>query len=305
MSIPAAFISVILIWSTTPLAIQWSSAGWGFLFGATGRMLMSMLFCLTILLILNKKLPWHKQARWAYAAAGMGIYGAMLSVYWGAQYIPSGLVATVFGLTPVVTGAFAALVLRESITVAKVSGAMMGLLGLVIIFDADLGLGQDSWKGILGILTAVFLHAGSAVWLKRLALQLPALSITTGGLLVAVPLYLLTWFIVDGTIPMAQLSSPAVVKPGLSLLYLAVFGSVVGFSLYFYVLKHVEANKVALITLVTPVLALLFGHFINREPVLISVWIGAACIIVALSVYQWGDVVLQLLLKRSFQRQSE
>ena len=295
MSIPAAYISVILIWSTTPLAIQWSSVGWGFLFGATGRMCIGLLLCLIMLLALNNKLPWHRQARRTYAAAGLGIYGAMISVYWGAQFIPSGLVATVFGLTPVVTGALAALVLREAITVARISGALLGLLGLMIIFNADLGIGQDSWKGIVGILLAVSLHAASAIWMKKLATPLHPLSITTGGLLVAVPMYILTWLLVDGKFPVDQLTSPAVLKPGLSMTYLAVFGSVLGFSLYFYVLKHVEANKVALITLVTPVLALLWGHWINSEPVLLSVWSGAACIIFALSVYQWGDVVLQTL----------
>ncbi|MBU2479196.1 MAG: EamA family transporter, partial [Gammaproteobacteria bacterium] len=46
MSMPAAFLGVILIWSTTPLAIQWSSEGGGFLFGVAARMWLGALFCL-------------------------------------------------------------------------------------------------------------------------------------------------------------------------------------------------------------------------------------------------------------------
>lgn len=298
MSIPVAYIGVILIWSTTPLAIQWSSEGWGFLFGATGRMLLGALFCLTILLFFNKKLPWHKQARMTYVAAGLGIYGAMISVYWGAQFIPSGLIATVFGLTPVVTGALAALLLKESINMSKVLGAVLGLIGLMIIFESDLGVGDNSWKGIGAVLIAVLLHAGSAIWVKSIAAQLPAINITTGGLLVAVPLYMITWYVADGSLHMEFMQDSAALKAGLSLLYLGLFGSVIGFSLYFYVLKNIEANKVALITLVTPILALLIGHWLNDEPVLLSVWLGAACIIIALSIYQWGDLLLRLLLGR-------
>ena len=90
MSIPAAFLAVIVIWSTTPLAIQWSSEGWGFLFSVTGRMTIGALFCLALIRLLGKELRWHKAARNTYFAAALGIYGALLAVYWGAQYIPSG-----------------------------------------------------------------------------------------------------------------------------------------------------------------------------------------------------------------------
>ncbi|MDH5325643.1 MAG: DMT family transporter [Gammaproteobacteria bacterium] len=295
MSVPAAYLGVIIIWSTTPLAIQWSSQGWGFVFGAAGRMLIGMVFCLSLLVLINKKLSWQRQARWTYVAAGSGIYGAMLCVYWGAQYIPSGLVATVFGLTPVVTGVLAALILKESFGVTKLLGALLGITGLFIIFQSDISLSNDVWKGVCGILMAVFLHAGSAVWMKNIDAQLPALSITAGGLLFAVPLYLLTWWIVDGSLHMDYLASTAALKTGAALMYLGVFGTVIGFSLYFYVLKNIEANKVALITLVTPVLALLIGHLLNDEPVLLSVWLGAACIILAISVYQWGEQAHRLV----------
>ena len=299
MSVPAAYVAVIIIWSTTPLAIQWSSKGWGFLFSASGRMIVGMLFCLAILALIQKRIPWHRQALLTYMAAGVGIYGAMLSVYWGAQYIPSGLVATVFGLTPVVTGIMASLILKESFGAGKWLGALLRVAGLIIIFQSDMGLGQDSWKGVCGILLAVTIHASSAVWMKSIDSHLPAITITTGGLLFAVPLYLLTWFVADGSLHMDYLLSPAALKTGAALVYLGVFGTVIGFSLYFYVLKKIETNKVALITLVTPVLALFIGHSINNEPILMSVWLGAACIILALSIYQWGDMFKKMVSQKA------
>ena len=124
MSVPAAFFGVIIIWSTTPLAIQWSSEGWGYLFGATGRMVLGALLCVALITVLRHKLPLDRKAWETYIAAGAGIYGAMMSVYWGSQFIPSGLVAVIFGLTPVATAVLAAFYLQEAcLTLGKLASS--------------------------------------------------------------------------------------------------------------------------------------------------------------------------------------
>lgn len=109
MSVPAAYLGVVLIWSTTPLAIKWSSEGTGFLFGVASRMLLGMLICLALIVLLNRRMRWCHGARLTYLVAGIGLWGAMTSVYWSAQFIPSGLISVLFGLNPVVTGLMAAI----------------------------------------------------------------------------------------------------------------------------------------------------------------------------------------------------
>ena len=59
--------------------------------------------------------------------------------------------------------------------------------------------------------------------------------------------------------------------------------------LYFYLLRRSQASRVALITLVTPVIALLLGQALNDEPVSLWVWLGTATILTGLASYQWGD----------------
>jgi len=285
MSVPAAFLGVILIWSTTPLAIQWSSEGWGYLFGVTGRMVLGAAVCVALVAALRHKIPMDRKAWETYIAAGVGIYGAMMMVYWGSQYIPSGLVAVIFGLTPVATAVLAALCLQESsLTYGKLLGAGMGIIGLVVIFGADINGHAIAWQGVCALLVSVLLHSGSSVWVKRINRSLPALATTTGGLLVAAPFYLITWFIADGNIP-----ETFELKASVALLYLGIGGSVIGFSLYFYILKHWEASRVALIPLVTPVLALMVGQYLNDEVISMDIWVGAAFILLALSLHQWGD----------------
>jgi drug/metabolite transporter (DMT)-like permease len=284
MSIPAAYIGVIIIWSTTPLAIKWSGEEVGFLFGVASRMLIGAAVCSLIMLLLARKLPWHREARQTYLAAGLGLYGAMMSVYWGAQYIPSGLISVIFGLTPIVTGVIAAIWLQErSLTTSKLAGVIFGIIGLVIIFGTGIELSDGAVYGIAAVLVAVLLHSVSAVWVKAISAQLPALEVTNGGLLVAAPLYLLTWLLFGNSWP-----ANVPLRVTLSISYLAIFGSVLGFIMYFYVLKHIEASRVALITLVTPVLALILGQGLNNESIQPVVWVGTCCILLGMSIYQWG-----------------
>jgi drug/metabolite transporter (DMT)-like permease len=219
MSVPAAFLGVVLIWSTTPLAIQWSSEGWGYLFGISGRMVLGALVCAVLLQILKPGLPWHRDARRTYVAAGVAIYGAMLSVYWGAQFVPSGLIAVLYGLNPLLTGLVAAVILGEkSFTPGKLIGMAMGFIGLASIFASDIVLEGDAWMGVIAILFSS---------------GLPGLTVTSGGLFIVTPLFLLTWFIFDGHVP-EQIPAQA----GMAMLYLGVFGSALGFTLYFFLLTH-------------------------------------------------------------------
>lgn len=285
MSVPAAYLGVIIIWSTTPLAIKWSGEEVGFLFGVASRMLIGAALCSLIMLLLARKLPWDRPARQTYLAAGLGLYGAMMSVYWGAQYIPSGLISVLFGLTPIVTGVIAAFWLQErSLTPGKLSGVLLGIVGLVIIFGTGIELKDGAVYGIAAVLLAVLLHSISAVWVKAINAQLPALEVTNGGLLVAAPLYLGTWLVLGQHWP---IDIP--LRTALSISYLAIFGSVLGFIMYFYVLKYIDASRVALITLVTPVLALLLGQVLNNESIQPVVWLGTCCILLGMSIYQWGE----------------
>ncbi|MGD8673847.1 MAG: DMT family transporter [Thiogranum sp.] len=283
MSVPAAFMGVILIWSTTPLAIQWSSEGGGFLFGVTARMVLGLIFCLLAIRISGIDMPWHGRARGAYLAAGTAIYGAMMLVYWGAQYVPSGWIAVLFGLSPLFTSLFSAVWLADhSLSGLKLAGLLLGVLGLTIIFSGGVEVGPHVGVGIAAVLLSTLLHSASSVWVKRLGSELPALAVTGGGLSVAVPAFVLSWFVFDGVWPQALPE-----RARFAITYLALFGSVLGFFWYYYLLNRVAPVKVNLVTLVTPVTALLLGHWLNGEALLHTVWLGTGLILAGLTMHQW------------------
>jgi len=63
VSVPISYISVILIWSTTPLAIQWSGNDIGFQFGVAARMLIGLIALIILIRVMKIEVPWHKTAR--------------------------------------------------------------------------------------------------------------------------------------------------------------------------------------------------------------------------------------------------
>ncbi|MHB1331841.1 MAG: DMT family transporter [Sulfuriferula sp.] len=282
MSIPAAYLGVILIWSTTPLAIQWSGTGTDFIFPLLVRMLIGLVVCVMLMRGLRVKMVHTRAALNAYVAAGAGIFGAMLLVYWGARYVPSGLIAVLFGLIPLFTGLIGVWMSgAERLTPAKLAGIALGLAGLIVIFGAGAKISAQALPAIAAILAAVAIQATSLVWVKRTGATVPVLALTTGALTLVVGLLLPLWLMLFGHVPQWSM------RAGLSMLYLGIFGSVAGFSLYFYVTKHLQAGQVALITLITPVSALLLGQTLNGERPGLDVWLGTALILLGLGAHQW------------------
>ena len=290
MSVPAAYLGIIIIWSTTPLAIQWSSEDVGFLFGVTARMSVAVILCLILLVLFRLRLSWTGAEKQSYIASALGIYGAMICVYWGAQFIPSGLISVVYGLFPLVTTLMAPLWLKEETLwhSAKWVGVGLAIIGLIVIFDPRVELDTAMLFGISGVLASVFLHAISMLWVKKIGVNVNALKLTTGGLVIAVPLYLITWFVMDGQWP-----TEITFKTGGAILYLGIIGSVMGFFLFYYALKHLPADALAITTLITPVTALSIGHWLNDEPLTPQILIGTTIILMGLVFHQWGGRLLK------------
>ena len=285
MSVPLAYVGIIVIWSTTPLAIQWSAQGAGFAFAVFARMLIGVLLAAVLVGGWRIGFPLHARARRSYLVGGLALFGAMALTYWGARFVHSGLVSVLFGLSPLATGVLAALWLGErALTGPRVIGMLLGVAGLAVIFAHGQGIGgEHALAGLAALVVAVVIYSAGLVALKRIGDDSPPLATTAGTLTVSLPLFGLLWWVTDGSVPsdMPARSAGAIV-------YLGVFGSVLGFALYYYVIKHLDAGRVALITLVTPVLALLLGNLLNGEEIGLRVWLGAALITAGLALYQWG-----------------
>jgi drug/metabolite transporter (DMT)-like permease len=290
MSVPIAYLAVILIWSTTPLGIVWSSETIHPTFAVLLRMLIAVVPGWLILKAFRIELPWHKKALRLYSFSALGIFGGMLFAYLAAGYISSGLMSLIFGLSPILSGVLSKKILAESsLSPAKKIALSIAILGLAIVCFDKISLADDAYIGIIAVLIAVSFFSLSGVLVKSVDVAINPMATTVGSLLVSLPLFTLVWLIFDGNIPYQSWSH----KSLLSVVYLGVIGSLVGFIAYFYVLQRLKASTVALITMITPVVAISLGLLLNNETVNTNLIVGALAIIAGLAIYQWGDLVIK------------
>ncbi len=292
--IPVAFLMVTVIWATTPVTIKWSGNGVHFLFGIMLRMGIGTVLAVALALLVHRKLPFDHRACKLYSAVALALFAGMLPVYWAAQTISSGLISVIFGVTPVITGYLAWRFIREQgFSGVKILGMLSGLAGLMSIFTGSTLMGPRYAYGVAAVVAAVILHSVSSVWIKSMKSDMPAITMVAGGLLFSMPLFVAAYLIfappLVAVIPQRALWS---------IVYLGVIGSVVGFVCYYYLLKHLPASSVALITLITPVLALWIGSVFENEKISFNIYMGTVLVLMGMALHQWGELLSKKLWRK-------
>lgn len=280
MKVFISYILVILIWSTTPLAIHISSDDLGFILSVTARMTLGAALVWACLLILRKPLFFNKDSWRLYLAASIGVFPNMPLVYWAAEKIPTGLISLLFSTSPFFVGLLSKIILKEKIGFHRIVGMAIAFVGMAVVFSDQVQFGPEAVAGIVAMVMSTFLFSTSAVLIKKLGVNSGPLEQSAGSMLFALPGLWITWFMLG-----AQTPAEIHWLPTLSLAYLVVVGSLVGFSVYFFLLKNLSASTVSLTSMISPIFAMFLGTFFNNElfnPLLI--W-GAAILLVGLGVY--------------------
>lgn len=287
MSVPAAYLAVILVWATTPLGVQWSTEGLSPIAGAFSRMFLAAIIGWIAVRLLKVKVPWHRQAMKIYWISNIGIFIGLMCVYIGARFISSGMISVLFGLSPVASAVMARFLLDEPpFSAAKWMAVTLGVSGLLVIYSQDMTVTDSSYAGFVLVGIGMLCFSLSGVLIKRHSIDLHPLAQTVGSLTLSAPLYFLAGLVLG-----MEVNSPHP-KAIAAILYLTLFGSFIGFFCYFYILKHLAASSVALVTMITPVLAITLGVVLNGEVVTENLIIGAAMICTCLFLFYWGDQLL-------------
>ena len=289
MSVPAAYFAVVLIWSTTPLGIVWSSETVSPTVAVLLRMVIAAVLGFALLKFKGMSVPGNKQAMKVYWFSALGIFGGMLFSYMAAGYISSGMMSLIFGLSPVFSGLLSQKILNEAkFSRMRKLAMLVSLFGLALVCSDNLSMTEQNPLGLVFILLAVFFFSLSGVLVKSVKVAIHPMATTVGALMVSIPLFFLAWLVLDGTMPVEQWQARSL----WAILYLGVFGSLIGFVAYYYVLQKLSASTVTLITMITPVLALSLGAFLNDETVSVNLMIGAVFVMSGLAIYNWGEKLL-------------
>ena len=283
MPVLGNYLAVILIWSTTPLAIKLSNGSLSAYAAVFSRMLLAFILTAVVIAMIKHGAVLKRENWRLYWVSSLGLFPNMLIVYMAANYIPSGLISVMFAMVPIISGLLAAKVLREPFFVfRKMVALAIAMSGLLVIFASQLTLADDAWIGIGLMLISNVVFSLSQVGVRYLqrTKQIDALEQTFGSLSFALPGFFLVWFMMDGGMPVS-VSMESV----WAIVYLAVVGSLLGFAAYFAVLRQLPLTLIAIIPLVTPVLALWLGAAVLHEAVSIELMLGSGLIIAALAAY--------------------
>jgi drug/metabolite transporter (DMT)-like permease len=211
-------------------------------------------------------------------------------VFWGEQYISSGLAALLSATVPLFGFPIAHWYLAaEPLTWRKVAGAILGLVGVAIVFSGELGMGgaRSLWASA-GIVVAALATAHAGVLVKHRASHIDP-SVLAGVQMAGgcIPL-LLAGVALEGN-PLGLRWTPLALA---SLAYLTIVGSVIAFMMYYWLIRHTAVSGVLMIPLVTPLIAVLFGVLFGGETIGWHTALGGSAIIagVALAVVRGNSV---------------
>ena len=274
----AAFLVLVVIWGTTWAVIRVGLAGIPPFTGVALRFAIAGALLLGLALHRRIGLGRTRRERWLWVANGTLSFCISYSVvYWCEQYIPSGLTSVLFATNPLMVAALAHLALpRERLSRGGLGGLLLGLAGVAVIFSDDLRLlgGEQVRTAAAVMLISPAVSAVSAVVIKRWGAGIHPVSLS------AVPML----FCAAVMTPVALLferRQPVVfdARSVAALLYLAVFGSALTFTVYYWLLSRISATRTSLISYLIPIVAVAIGAALFAEPLRPRLLVGSALVL--------------------------
>jgi putative membrane protein PagO len=208
-------------------------------------------------------------------------------VYWGEQYIPSGLASVLFAINPFFVTIFSFYILsQEKITPYKIIGMIVGFIGIVVIFSEDITntAGFFVW-GMVAVVLSALMQGWIQVIVKKYGQHLHSFTMNYYPMLIAGISMLIIGLFTEN-LDYIKFDSKAI----LSVLYLAFFGSMIVFTCWYWLLKRVNVIVLSLITFITPVIALILGIILLKEVFTVTDIFGSFLVLVGLIIATLGNV---------------
>lgn len=275
-----AFACIYIIWGSTYLAIRYALETIPPLFVASFRHLIAgaLLFAWC----------WHRGLRpvrkqWLASI----VLGALFflvghgTLHWAEQTLPSGMAAILVATEPIFVATILMVTGRTRITRSILFGVLLGLAGVALIFAADVRTGRAEMLSSLVVLIGALSWSVGMVYSRSAPLHpdshmAAAMSLLTGAVLL----------FLGGTVTgeLAELHFTAIsMKSFLALAYLAVAGSLVAYSAYFWLLDRFPPTLIATHTFVNPLVALALGWALAGEVLPPRVVLGGLVVIAAIA----------------------
>jgi drug/metabolite transporter (DMT)-like permease len=284
VGIAAAFATVYIVWGSTYLAIRFGVETIPpFLMAGTRHLSAGLLLYTWMRLRGGPRPQWR---HWMSAAwiGGLLLLGGNGLVTWAEQRVPSGLAALIVSSVPIWMAVLEGVEKKTRPGTPVIVGLLLGMAGIVLLVVPGRfgGNGHVDPLGAVALLTAALSWSFGSLYARRAklpssTLMATAMEMIAGGTLLG----LVGLAFGEG----ARLDVSAVsLRSLLSLVYLIVFGSLLGFSAYIWILKVSTPARVSTYAYVNPIVAVLLGALFARESITARVALAALVIVSAVAV---------------------
>jgi len=281
-----AFFAIYVVWGTTYLAIRYAVETIPPLVTAGIRHTTAGLILLAIC--------WSRgfRPRREHWIAGLAL-GALFflvghgTLHWAEQYVSSGLAALLVATEPLWILLIGAAMKQQRINWLNGIGLLLGLAGVAILTARELTAMNALTRGLVAVLI------GAASWAVGVCIS-PRLRLPRDAMgRAAIPLVcgagmLLAAAGVSGEFSTVHWSAISL-RSALGLAYLIIFGSVVAFTAYTWLLQRCSPTLVATHTFVNPLVAVLVGWLWASEPMNLRMIVATTVILGAIVLIQRGD----------------
>jgi len=205
-------------------------------------------------------------------------------VYWSETRLPSGIVALLWAVFPLIMAALAhRYVPGERLHGRQWLGFVAGFAGIALLFATDLvNFGPEGVPAACVLLVSPLVSALGTLYLKLHGAGVSSVLTNRNGMCLGAVMLCAAALGAERGVA-AHWTGQAL----FSVAYLAVAGTVVTFGLYFWLLRHAPAHRLSLISNVTPAIALGLGWSVGGEPVTLHTLAGSALVLVGVLLVIW------------------
>ena len=276
---------LVLIWAATPLAIVWSVAEIHPMWVLIIRYFGASIIALFLLKVMRDPLPFDSTSLKSYLAGSLNLIGAQLFIYLAANYLTSGLMALIFGFSPLIAGLIGHVILKtHKLIWLQWLGMAVAVAGLCFVFADSADSKVNPW-GVVLMLISMVSYISSIFWVKQISAPLSPMSQATGSLLVSAAGSLILVPFIWQHFPTQMPSTHAII----GFLFTMILSSIVAMLCYFWLIRRLNASTVSLSNVMTPVIALVLVATLNHEIISSHAFAGIAVVMFGIVMYFWKE----------------
>lgn len=243
------------------------------------------IIALFLLKIMRDPLPFDRTSMKSYLAGSLNLIGAQLFIYLAANYLTSGLMALIFGFSPLIAGLIGHVILKtHKLIWLQWLGMAVAVAGFCFVFADSADSKINPW-GVVLMLISMVSYISSIFWVKQISAPLSPMSQATGSLLVSVAGSVILVPFIWQHMPTQLPSTQAMI----GFVFTMIMSSIVAMLCYFWLIRRLNASTVSLSNVMTPVIALVLGATLNHEIISSHAFAGIAVVMFGIIMYFWKE----------------